>query len=328
MSCKAGILPHRGNHVLGLAGSTPFVGLHDTGQLPTLASGRQYPPAAPITSLTEDFMKFHQVATAAVAFLIAGSACASPKTIQFNGRCDALTHIHWEKTHRGPGSTVMHAIWDRSACNATSTRAAGLKARNRSDDDVTYTPDTTSLGVSPVVVRLYRSRTWISWDAHGRLLDSGSWSKRSDKIAPGSAVGAPSLLQTAAKDAGAEDAGTTPPPGWLPPNLSFDGHCDGLTDIVRKFSHAVWVLEGKWDLSQCGLASTTFTALRNRNRFINMQGVGTYDTLKQGLGYPSVVLEVDIDNDHWMYLDMKGQLLAEGHWTAGLPHAGGTVSMP
>jgi len=265
----------------------------------------------------------HHLATAALTALFAGSAFAElPQTVQFDGRCDKLTDIHYEINLGKEGTGLVHATWDRSACAADSTQAVGFTGRLASGDTISYTPDTVSLGLAPLIVRLYGSR-WESRDTLGRLIDSGTWSALDNgaRVA-GASPSAPSLLDKTAQASPTEDA----PPDILPVDLHFVGHCDGITHLVQKKTLDSSVFHGTWDLSQCGLASTTMSMFRNKNHG-RQAGVGTYDTLTQGLGFPSALVQLRTDRT-WYYIGEDGGVIAQGTWTPGPPVPGGSVSMP
>jgi hypothetical protein len=267
----------------------------------------------------------HAVAAALAPFFVGSAFAALPHAIQFDGRCDALTDIRYAGNLGKEGTGIVRAVWDRSACGADSTSAVGFTGRLADGDTISYTPDTASLGLAPMLVRLYGSR-WESRDTLGHLLANGTWSPMNDGAAVRSTSKAPSLLDDAGQADTSQAGEIAPPPDMLPSELHFDDHCDGITHLVQKKTERQSVFHGTWDLSQCGLASTTMSMFRDRNHG-RRAAVGTYDTLSQGLGYPSVLVQVRTDRT-WYYLGEDGSVVAQGTWTPGPPVAGGSVSMP
>jgi hypothetical protein len=115
-------------------------------------------------------------------------------------------------------------------------------------------------------------------------------------------------------------------PSDLPRNIRFDGHCDGLTDIRSHGSYPNRIITATWNVDSCGLPSSTFVGLRQSNRG-SKTAIGTYGTFAQGLGYPSLNIEIKLSGSSWTYRDVNGNVVNSGTWTEGVPVPGGSVSV-
>ncbi len=244
---------------------------------------------------------------------------ALPSDITFDGHCDGISNIRYERVHGGTGGGMMLGTWNRDACGLPSTGVVGMGGREGGQTNVVGNYDTQSLGIAPVLLRLNEYNHWVYIDADGRLYARGSWSPG----VPGAAAASlpPSW-------GGSERAGRAAPeyPSDLPRNIRFDGHCDGLTDIDSHGSYPNRIITATWNVSACGLPSSTFVGLRQSNRG-SKTAIGTFDTFAQGLGYPSLNIEIKLSRSSWTYRDADGNVVNSGTWTAGVPVPGGSVSV-
>ena len=105
-----------------------------------------------------------------------------------------------------------------------------------------------------------------------------------------------------------------------PTALSFDGYCDGITELQVSRLENEAVIRGTWNLNNCGIPSTTVAGLVNENVRREEDAIGTYDVVAQGQGFAPLIVEINI-NRTWVYRDMNGKLLNWGTWSAGAPQA-------
>lgn len=247
---------------------------------------------------------------------------ALPPDITLDGHCDGISNIRYERVHGGTGGGMMLGTWNRDACGLPSTGVAGMGGREGGRTNVVGNYDTQSLGIAPVLLRLDEFNRWVYIDADGRLYASGSWS-------PGVPGAAAASLQPSLGGGGrASSAQRAAPeyPSDLPKNIRFDGHCDGLTDIDSHGSYPDRIITATWNVGACGLPSSTFVGLRQSNRG-SKTAIGTYDTFAQGLGYPSLNIEIKLSGSTWTYRDVNGNVVNSGTWTEGVPVPGGSVSV-
>ncbi len=104
----------------------------------------------------------------------------------------------------------------------------------------------------------------------------------------------------------------------LPPSLTFDGFCDGLSGITEVGGG---VVAATWNLDACGLPSTGAAGVRSRTA--SGKGVvGTYDVVTQAIGVAALVIVIN-DNGTWAYYNAAdGSAFNSGTWTAGVAEAG------
>jgi hypothetical protein len=266
------------------------------------------------------------VTASAISATAWGCPGCLPKSITFDGHCDGLTDIRFIGGHETTGSVIL-ATWDRSACGQADAPAAGITGHDQ-QDDVTGTFDQDLAGMPPMVLRVKETvDTWLIINTEGHVLDWGTWTEG----APGSgAVGLPPLMApqgvlVAKVDAlGAGSAPVKESP--VPSSIRFDGHCDGIINVHSKRIALQTLVSGTWALGACGQPSTTFSGMGNGNNGGPRRVVGAYDTYSQGLGYPSILVEIGNDRT-WIYRNMDGTILTQGTWTEGTPQDDGPVSI-
>jgi hypothetical protein len=247
---------------------------------------------------------------------------AWPSDIKFDGHCDGISNIRTEQVRDGTGGKMALGTWNRDACGLPSTGAVGMGGREGGHNTIVGNYDTQALGIAPVLLRLDEFNRWVYVDADGHLYASGTWS-------PGVPGATAAWLQPSWAGVGRARLSSRVAPEYpsdLPRNIRFDGHCDGLTDIDSHGSYPNRIVTATWNVSACGLLSSTFVGLRQSNRG-SKTAIGTYDTFAQGLGYPSLNVEIKLSGSSWTYRDVDGNVVNSGTWTAGVPVPGGSVSV-
>jgi hypothetical protein len=242
-----------------------------------------------------------------------------PQSITFDGHCDGITNIRFQRGHTGSGTAVMTGTWDRSACGLSNVAAGGVTGTDLRSA-VTGTYDTQAAGVGTIVLRIFNDfdREWFSIDSRGRVIDSGTWSAGAP-AAKASGLPPSNVVASRAPADPQPDAG----PAQLPPDIHFDGYCDGITGIANRRLHLQTIVTGTWNLDKCEGTSVPFTSMGNGDHVGGRDTVGTYDV--ENGAYPVWTVEI-FRNGTWIYRSLDGTVFNQGTWSVGPPLAGGRPS--
>jgi hypothetical protein len=273
--------------------------------------------------------RYSIVAIAAAAACISDQAAGLPSDLTFVGHCDGLTDIRFIPGKDVTDSGLVVGRWNRDACSLPSADVSGLAGTVLSQTRVTGTYDTQALGIETMLVRIGILGEWEYFNGRGKRIADGQW--EAGKPGSGSVGLPPSLPGPGQADRQQPQqhvaAAGAPRADSLPPDLRFDGHCDGLTGLeARGVPFLNTVITGTWNVEACGLPSTTLAGLTYNNGPRISTAVATYDTATQGLGFPALTLSISL-NGSWIYYDTSGNVLNSGTWSAGLPIPDGGISL-